>query len=105
MNTIKNLLINLRNLLVCACELFRYALIFLLALFSPKAVLAARLPAVKSRLAACLWHNLTYYPIAGNPGGLLRHKNLIERAAKADISLREWIESALKNHSPKDNCV
>jgi len=47
MNTIKNLLINLYNLLVCACELFRYALIFLLALFSPKAVLAARLLAVE----------------------------------------------------------
>lgn len=53
MNTIKNLLINLCNLLVCACELFRYALIFMLALFSPKAVLAARLLAVESRLAAC----------------------------------------------------
>ena len=53
MNTIKNLLINLCNLLVCACELFRYALIFLLALFSPKAVLAARLLAVESQLAAC----------------------------------------------------
>jgi putative transposase len=53
MNTIKNLLINLCNLLVCACELFRYALIFLLALFSPKAVLAVRLLAVESQLAAC----------------------------------------------------
>jgi len=52
MNNIKNLLINLCNLLVCACELFRYALIFLLALFSPKAVLAARLLAVESQLAA-----------------------------------------------------
>jgi len=58
---------------------------------------------VKEWLAACLWHNLTYCPIAGNPGGLVRHKNLLERAAKADISLRKWIESALKNHSPNDN--
>jgi hypothetical protein len=53
MNNIKNLLINLCNLLVCACELFRYALIFLLALFSPKAVKAARLLAVESQLAVC----------------------------------------------------
>ena len=58
---------------------------------------------VKEWLAACLWHNLTYCPIAGNPGGLVRHKNLLERAAKANISLREWIESALKNHSGNDN--
>ncbi|HUU16482.1 MAG TPA: hypothetical protein VMW72_04985 [Sedimentisphaerales bacterium] len=60
---------------------------------------------VKEWLAACLWHNLTYCPIAGNPGGLVRHKNLLERAAKAGISLREWMDSALKNHSPNDNCV
>jgi len=53
MNAIKNLLTNLCNLLVCACELFRYALIFLLALFSPKAVLVAGLLAVESQLAAC----------------------------------------------------
>jgi hypothetical protein len=53
MNTIKNLLTNLCNLLDCACELFRYAVIFLWAIFSPKAVLAAKLPAVESQLAAC----------------------------------------------------
>ncbi len=61
---------------------------------------------VKEWLAACLWHNLIYCPIdAGNPGGLVRHKNLLEHAAKVNISPREWIESALKNHSPKNNCV
>ncbi len=60
---------------------------------------------VKEWLAACLWHNLTYCPIASNPGGLVRHKNLLERAAQADISLRGWIESVLENHLPNDNCV
>jgi len=60
---------------------------------------------VKEWLAACLWQNLTYCPIAGNPGGLVRHKNLLEHAAQAGISLREWMETALKNHSPNDNCV
>ena len=53
MNTIRNLLTNLRSLLDCACELFRYARVFLWAIFCPKAVLAARLLAVESQLAAC----------------------------------------------------
>jgi len=47
---------------------------------------------VKEWLAACLWHNLTYCPIAGNPGGLVRHKNLLERTAQAGISPREWMD-------------
>jgi len=48
---------------------------------------------VKEWLAACLWHNLTYCPIdTGNPGGLVRHKNLLERAAQAGISPREWMD-------------
>ncbi len=47
---------------------------------------------VKEWLAACLWHNLTYCPIAGNPGGLVRHKNLLERAAQAGISPRKWMD-------------
>jgi hypothetical protein len=34
-------------------ELFRYALMFLWAIFCPKAVLAARLLAAESQLAAC----------------------------------------------------
>ena len=53
MNTIRNLLINLRSLLDCACELFRYARVFLWPIFCPRAVLAARLLAVESQLAAC----------------------------------------------------
>ncbi len=47
---------------------------------------------VKEWLAACLWYNLTYCSIAGNPGGLVRHKNLLERAAQTGISLREWMD-------------
>ena len=53
MNTIKNLLTNLCNLLVCACEAFRYGLTFLRAILCPRAVLAAKLPAVESQLAVC----------------------------------------------------
>ena len=61
---------------------------------------------VKEWLAASLWHNLTYNPIdAANPAGLVRHKELLNLATRVGISLREWIESALKNHSPNDNCV
>jgi len=58
---------------------------------------------VKEWLAACLWYNLTYCSIAGNPGGLVRHKNLLECAAQAGISLRAWVESVVKNHSTNDN--
>lgn len=50
---------------------------------------------VKEWLSACLWHNLTYNPIAGNPGGLVRHKHLLELAGKAGISLRTWMDSVL----------
>jgi hypothetical protein len=48
---------------------------------------------VKEWLAACLWHNLIYNPIAGNPGGLVRHQDLLEHAAQAGISWREWMDS------------
>lgn len=51
--------------------------------------------ALKEWLAACLWHNLFNSPIGGNPGGLVRHKNLLECAAKAGISLRTWMDSAI----------
>jgi hypothetical protein len=51
--------------------------------------------AAKEWLAACLWHNLFNSPIGGNPGGLVRHRNLLERAAKAGVSLREWMDSVL----------
>ncbi len=53
MNTIRNLLTNLCNLLVCARELFQYAVILLWSIFSPKVVLAAKLLAVESQLAVC----------------------------------------------------
>jgi hypothetical protein len=50
--------------------------------------------AVKLWLAACLWHNLTYSPIdAGNPAGLVRHKDLLDQAARLGVSLREWMDS------------
>ena len=51
---------------------------------------------VKEWLAACLWHNLFYNPVAGNPGGLVRHRNLISRAEKAGINLHEWMDSVLE---------
>ncbi len=52
---------------------------------------------VKEWLAACLWHNLTYNPIdAGNPAGLVRHKELLNLASRVGISLHEWMDSALK---------
>jgi len=53
MNATKNLLTNLCNLLVCACETFRYGLTFLRAILCSRAVLAAKLLAVESQLAAC----------------------------------------------------
>ena len=53
MNAIKSLLINIRGVLACVGEMFRYALMFLWAIFCPKAVLAARLLAIESQLAAC----------------------------------------------------
>jgi hypothetical protein len=53
MNTIRNLTTNLFNLIVCACELFSYGLTFLRAILCSRAMLAARLLAVESQLAAC----------------------------------------------------
>jgi hypothetical protein len=58
---------------------------------------------VKEWLAACLWHNLMYsYMDANNPAGLVRHKNLLERTKEMGVSVREWIESVLENHSGND---
>jgi hypothetical protein len=55
---------------------------------------------VKEWLAACLWHNLTYSAMdADNLAGLVRHKQLIEDAGKAGISLREWMDSVLNADS------
>jgi len=55
---------------------------------------------VKEWLAASLWHNLTYNPIdAANPAGLVRHKELLNLATRVGISLREWMDSALRNGS------
>jgi hypothetical protein len=55
---------------------------------------------VKEWLAACLWHSLMYNIMdADNPAGLVCHKHLIEHAGKAGISLREWMDSVLKNDS------
>jgi len=53
MNATRSLPMNVRRVLACAGEIRRYALIFLWAIFCPKAVLAARLMAVESQLAAC----------------------------------------------------
>jgi len=53
MDTLRNLLTNLCNLLVCVCETFQYALTFLRATFCSRAVLAAKLLVVESQLAAC----------------------------------------------------
>lgn len=54
---------------------------------------------VKKWLAACLWHNLMNCSIGGYPGGLIRHKDLLERAAEAGIMLREWMDSVLSKQN------
>jgi hypothetical protein len=51
MNTISNLLNDAHNIFSCTYQLLRYALIFLWAICSLKAVLAAKLLAVQSQLA------------------------------------------------------
>ncbi|MFW5984772.1 MAG: hypothetical protein ACOCQ1_00705 [Halanaerobiaceae bacterium] len=46
---------------------------------------------VKKWLAACLWYSLTMEP----PAGVLHnksHNNLIEKARKKGIDVREWID-------------
>ncbi len=48
---------------------------------------------VKIWLACCLWYNLFTCPIAGNPGGLVRHPDLLESAAKSGVSVHEWMDS------------
>ena len=51
---------------------------------------------VKEWLAACLWHSLSYHYIdEEHPCGLVRHKDLLEHAAHAGVSGREWMDSAL----------
>jgi len=53
---------------------------------------------VKEWLAGCLWHNLMYsYMDANNPAGLVHHKELLEQAEQVGISLREWMDSVLKD--------
>jgi hypothetical protein len=55
---------------------------------------------VKEWLAGCLWHNLMYsYMDANNPAGLVHREELLEHAEQAGISLREWMDSALRNGS------
>ena len=51
---------------------------------------------VKEWLAACLWHNLTYNPIGGNPAGLVRHEYLLDRAGQLGINTSEWMDSQLR---------
>jgi hypothetical protein len=49
---------------------------------------------VKEWLAGCLWHSLMY-----STGGLAwrnRHQGLIEQTSHAGISVREWMDSELK---------
>ena len=53
MNTIRNLLTNLRILLCCVRETLGYALAFLRAILCSRAVLATRLLAAESQLAVC----------------------------------------------------
>jgi hypothetical protein len=55
---------------------------------------------VKEWLAACLWHNLTHSAMdADNLAGLVRHKELLERAKQVGVSVREWMDSVLGNDS------
>jgi hypothetical protein len=58
---------------------------------------------VKEWLAACLWYNLSNNP----HGGLHRHKNLLERARQAGISLREWMNSVLEKEiqNEETDCI
>lgn len=52
---------------------------------------------VKEWLAACLWHSLTYNRMdADNPAGLIRYQELLNLAARAGISPRQWMDSVLK---------
>ena len=53
MNAIRSLMINVRRVLAGAGEVVHYAVMFLWAIFCPKAVLAARLLAAESQPAAC----------------------------------------------------
>ena len=60
---------------------------------------------VKQWLAACLWHNLTYARLdAANPAGMVRHQELLDRAATLGVSVREWMDAAVANpgFAPQD---
>ena len=50
---------------------------------------------VKEWLVACFWYTLMNSPLGGSPAGLVRHKELLERASQLGISLREWMGAAL----------
>lgn len=53
---------------------------------------------VKLWLAACLWHNLSYAVMdPGHPAGLIRHKDLLDRATELGVSAREWMDSVVGN--------
>jgi len=52
---------------------------------------------VKEWLATSLWYTLAYHPLLGDPVGLFhRHPELIQRASKVGIGVREWMDSVLK---------
>jgi len=48
--------------------------------------------AVKVWLAGCLWYTLFHSSIGDSPAGLIRHRELLERAGEAGVSLRKWME-------------
>jgi hypothetical protein len=52
---------------------------------------------VKEWLAACLWHSLMYCPIGGNPGGLVRHRQIMKRAGKQGVTWRGWMDFMLQD--------
>jgi len=51
---------------------------------------------IKEWLAACLWFNLTLMPPASLYKWGHRHRGLLETAATQGISVREWMDDALK---------
>ncbi|MBN2309629.1 MAG: hypothetical protein JXR94_11690 [Candidatus Hydrogenedentes bacterium] len=51
---------------------------------------------IKTWLTASLWYNLTYNSIFGNPGGLVRHRELLKLAGEKGINLRGWVEAQLE---------
>lgn len=47
---------------------------------------------VKVWLAGWLWYTLMHSPIGGNPGGLVRHRELLDQAGEAGLSVRDWMD-------------